>query len=206
MQQTLKLEGLPPVVKPLTGKGSGKERGRYKPRKIKPKTFSMYQELVNIQFQLALLINPLAVMYKPNNELIEYEYFNFWTLKYTNDKYSYKGEEYEGENFSIIGAELKGCEKLGIKENLFLHHQLFKQLTKIHLIRAAQNLQPLILAFANGDLIFDDKKPRYEYGDKIKRYNDTYFCLGQTRYKQFVFKRMTDGKEIVLNNECDTLE
>lgn len=204
MQQTLIFPELPTVKikKPAFGKGSGKPRGRYKPRTIKPKTYSEYQELQDLQFQIALLINPGVLFKQSDEELTEYQYFNFWVTKYNEKEYEYRGEKFKGEKFNIISAELKGCENLGIKEKLFIHRKFFINYKTLNTTeKAAQILQPLILSFGEGKYIFSDIKPRFEYGDIIKTMDGRLFCLGQTQDKKFVFKKESDGKEIVLDIE-----
>lgn len=160
MQQTLIFSDLPKVevVKPKTGKGSGKPRGKYKPRQVKPKTISKYDELQQLQYEIALLLDP-AVLFQPKKEeLTDYPYFNFWCSRYNEESYEYKGETFQGEKFEIISAELKETQTLGIKERIYLHNTFLNLIKQgDNMTKAAQLLQPIILKFKEG-VIFSDKQ------------------------------------------------
>lgn len=143
--------------KPKTGKGSGKKRGKYKPRKKVIPKMTMWQILDDIKYQIAMLLDS-SLMFKYCEEFTrDYKYFTLYYLKYVAAPYEYQGEIFQGDNFKIIQAELKGTENLHIKENLFIHQKLL-QLIQINyeLNEAALLLQPLILKFRKGEVIFSD--------------------------------------------------
>ena len=51
-----------------------------------------------------------------------------WKNKYYKEKFSYRGETYEGQEFVDVGAEIKGTEDLGIEERIWLHTCLLDRL------------------------------------------------------------------------------
>lgn len=51
-----------------------------------------------------------------------------WKNYYYKEKFSYRGETYEGQEFVDVGAEIKGTEDLGIEERLWLHSCLLDRL------------------------------------------------------------------------------
>lgn len=160
MQQTLLFNEMSQVEieKPKTGKGSGKPRGKYKPRQPKPKVISPYKEVQDIYYEIALLLNPSILFQPPKEESIEFKYFNFRHVAYNDELYTYDGEEYRGENFNIINAELKGTETLGIKERVFLHRSFLNLVNQGNSVKqAAEIMQPIILKFQEG-MIFSDQQ------------------------------------------------
>jgi hypothetical protein len=51
-----------------------------------------------------------------------------WKNYYYKEKFSYRGETFEGQEFVDVGAEIKGTEDLGIEERLWLHSCLLDRL------------------------------------------------------------------------------
>lgn len=137
-----------------------KFRGHYKEKEKKPEKLNPYAQLAQLYSQVANYL-PIPIM-TSNQEVFDYGLLTLWYSHYTFDKYSYQGEEFNGEDFKVIQAELKGTEDLFINERIFLHKKLLEIIhSGIHINEAAKLLQPLILKFKSGELILE-----FDYGEE----------------------------------------
>lgn len=119
-----------------------KNRGSYK--KKEPKELNQYEEMALIYSQISNYL-PIPIMMAQEQENFDFEYLTLWYSSYHNQKYEYRGEFYQGEEFKIIGAELKGTENFYIEFRLLLHKKLLELIQKgLNIQEAAKKLQPVI--------------------------------------------------------------
>lgn len=58
----------------------------------------------------------------------EFEGLIVWRDEYTKEKYIYKGQEFNGQNFIEYGACIKGCEDLSVYLRVIIHIRLLRLL------------------------------------------------------------------------------
>lgn len=121
--------------------GGKKVRGPYN---IKPKEIELspYQILNNLLQQLAnYLPSPI---FKREEEFL-FPYLKLWNSKYTIEPYEYEAHIYNGDDFSIISAELTGTELLSVNDRIHLHQILLDKIKQgLDICEAAEKLQPVI--------------------------------------------------------------
>lgn len=108
------------IKKPVNDGKTGIKRGPYNKNKIVDLNpwevmSRIYRELSNY------CVFPL---FSNKTTAIENNGLRLWHTVYTNETYSYFDEEFTGEDFKIIEAEIIGTELMPIEWRLFLHYTL----------------------------------------------------------------------------------
>ena len=138
-----------------------KLRGHYKEKEKKPEKLNPYAQLAQLYSEVANDL-PIPIMSNDDNEKYDYDLLTLWYSHYTFEQYTYQGEEFYGEDFRVIQAELKGTEDLFINERIFLHKKLLELIKKgTSIYEAAKLLQPLIFKFKSGEIILE-----FDYGEE----------------------------------------
>lgn len=133
---------------------SRKLRGHYKKKEIKEERLNPYLEISQIYSQIANYL-PIPIMTN-GQERFNYEHLTLWYSQYNIENYLYQGEEFIGEDFKIIGAELKGTENMFINERLYLHRKLLELIKNgLSVYEAAERIQPLIKKFIDEGIILE---------------------------------------------------
>lgn len=125
-------------------KTQSRKRGPYKVKEFKPLVISDYQKLDTLYSRIAnYLPSPLL----SNSEAVfTYNGLNAWYNIYTDDMYSYQGQEYRGENFKSFQAEIIGTENFELNKRIELHSKLLDLLRNgADLDKAVEILQPEII-------------------------------------------------------------
>lgn len=64
----------------------------------------------------------------------------FWTIEYDKAPYEYEGETYEGQEFTVRGAEIIGTENWDIDKRIEIHERLLRLLRKSRSVEEAMRL------------------------------------------------------------------
>lgn len=144
----------------LSKYGGKKLRGHYQKQEKKPEKLNPYAELSQLYSRVANYL-PIPIMSTGGQEVFDYDLLTLWYSHYQAEKYHYQGESYDGEDFKIIQAELKGTEDLYVDEKIFIHKSLLNLIQKgTSINEAAKLLQPLIFKFKSGEIILE-----FDYGN-----------------------------------------
>lgn len=121
--------------------GGKKLRGPYN-IKHKVKELSDYELLSSLLGQIA---NFLPCPIFQDQEEFNFPYIKLWNSKYTFQPYEYQHQTFDGEDFSIIEAELVGTELFSIQDRINLHQMLLEKVKSgVNIKIVAEQMQPLI--------------------------------------------------------------
>lgn len=105
------------IEKPANDGKTGIARGKYNKQKVSVQDpwevmCQCYREVGNYC--------PLP-LFSNENSILENNGLRLWHTVYTNENYSYFGDNFKGENFKIVEAEIIGTELMPLEWRLFLH-------------------------------------------------------------------------------------
>lgn len=122
-----------------------RKRGHYKTKEpIIHIVNDPYTEMKNLYEKLSNFV-PDKDVFSKENIIKDWAGVRFWYNVYNEDKYSYQGNEYEGEKFKVMEAEIIGTEDLYIDDRINLHKELISLLTKnVQIENALDIIRPKI--------------------------------------------------------------
>ena len=89
-------------------------------------------------FRYAVLYRLYNEIYKclqvNNNKTKEYKGLRIFKDKYTKKQYRYKGKTYQGQKFTMYGAEIIGSENWSLKDRVHYHIELLRFLRKRNML------------------------------------------------------------------------
>lgn len=128
---------------------NAKKRGNYNVH-TKPPQYSPYKHIQALYTQLAGYISICPFLME--DAVFRYNEIKIWVSYYKAGKYIYNGKIYEGQNFHIIQAEIRGTENFNVKHRIYLHQKL------INFLRNGMDLKDALILIKK-----DVKKIRRNY-------------------------------------------
>lgn len=104
---------------------NAKKRGCYN---TKPKIvdYNPYTHMQHLYGQLANLIG--IRLFSKDDAIFRYRGLKIWTLVYTAEEYQYENKVYQGEQFQVNQAEIRGTENFILNDRIKLHERLIELL------------------------------------------------------------------------------
>lgn len=121
-----------------------RKRGTYKKKEHKfDIVTNPYTEMKNLYEKLAGFM-PVP-LFSNKTEVFCCSKVRIWHYVYNRDRYSYHSEDFEGEDFKVIEAEIIGTENFYIDDRIKIHKELIHLLSGgVELEKALDSIQPMI--------------------------------------------------------------